>query len=342
MCFIYTSIRLTKDDNLLYPLAKILATEQASNKQGTGSYCFNTEGDEVSYNRSMSETWSDMVDNLNKFDVVNYHFRQATEGIVDVSNVHYWKEGIWLFAHNGIIGKFGEKDKKSDSLEFFETMIGLGLIRDNGWINCKRIKNYTNSISFSGRFMLINAVSKKMYFFGDWNTYLINRSYMVIASSSCSFENLINVLGINYEIDNAVELETLNTDIDGIWSYDTKKGFRQIDTEFKVFKSYYPDKKTEKETIVEERKLLSASDIDTDDDEYWDKYHELTTAYEEKIQELSQLGYSDAVLTQIDRLDKKYMQDLKDLDEEFLTGEKAVIRIIDKKYEDENILAPLM
>ncbi len=100
--------------------------------------------------------------------------------------------------------------------------------------------------------MIINLKTKNIYFFGDFNTFLINKSYLVFTSSNATFENSINVMGLTFEVDDPIEV--IESSMDGVWMLDYKtQQFRQIFETFKETKtndhtnytnySYnYPDK----------------------------------------------------------------------------------------------------
>ena len=340
MCFIATIIRQKKDDNLLYPIVKVLAEEQNTNDKGSGAYCFNFRDKKTFWDRQMFIGAKTVADNIQEYDVCNYHFRLATIGKADVSNVHFWRRGNWLFAHNGTITRFGDANK-ADSLDYFEKLIEAHFIRSNGFVDYEGITEFTNKTLFWGRFVLINAITNRMYFFGDWHTYLINRSYLMIASSTVSFDNVVNCFGINFEVSG--EIEVLEAEIDGVHSFDNKNGFIQIADTFKdtyATSSYYPEntrsefeddyggwKKPNTEVIIHGRGTPddeSPANPEIDDEDYKKEVAQITLEFNTKMAELTNLGFTDSVLAQIDLLEEGFGYALMELEEEYAVKKRKL------------------
>jgi hypothetical protein len=210
--------------------------EQNTNDDGTGAYCFNKNDNKVYQARTMKETETGIASSLRDFDVVNYHFRSSTGGEKGLLNVHFWKIGKWVFAHNGTAPTF-QKGKDCDSLGLFKTMLKKHILSQEGYINIKKIKKFISDSTFLGRFILINSETREMYYFGDWHVYLINRSYMVVASSISSFDNkeTVEALGISFETDEDVPLEVLESKFDGINTFSFKEGFIQEENSLKEY-----------------------------------------------------------------------------------------------------------
>ena len=318
MCFIATIVKIKEDESSIYPIAKLLAEEQQSNDDGTGHYCFNRAGGH-SHAQEMTESIESMAKNVKDFDVSCYHFRNATEGVVDESNVHFWKRSNWLFCHNGMINKFGVGDK-SDSLSFFEKLVELGHLTDDS-IDWKAIKDFTNTTNFSGRFILIHAITHKMYFFGNYDGYLINRSYLVLTSTTSTFKNAINVLGMEFGIES--DLEVLEGGIDGIVSFDGQ--FEQLDIEFKVYTSQWTGKPVNFEEAnykdyTNQNAVTEDSEANLENAEYAREFRKITEKREAEEQKLLEGGYNIDVDAKLEELDNKYYQDIYLLDEMYINA----------------------
>lgn len=224
--------------------------EQNTNDDGSGAYCFNKGNDDVYSERKMTESLETMALNVNNFDVVNYHFRNSTGGKVDVSNVHLWKIGKWVFCHNGTANSYKCEDD-CDSLGLFKDMLRKGFLSKEGKISIKAIKKLIGKTQFWGRFIIINSETNKMWFFGDFHAYLLDRSYIVITSGIATFErkDYVQEQGISFAIENEIEIEKLESEIDGIVEYTFEHGFGQIDNKFKeVYK--FDWKKNDKKAII--------------------------------------------------------------------------------------------
>jgi predicted glutamine amidotransferase len=231
MCFILTAIKLQENEEAKNAILSILKEKQAMNPHGTASVCFDDKATEIK--RGLFDNWSDMKKTLDIFTITNYHFRQATIGKKNLKNVHFWKIGNWIFCHNGHIDAMGN-EIESDSLVFFKSLIKKNYLTKDNQLKGKSIKEYVNTKDFWGRFLIINSKTKNIYFFGDYELYLVNKSYLVFTSTSVNFENKLDVMGLEFDIGESIE--TLDSKIDGIWmlNYKTQK-FMQI---FETFKDY--------------------------------------------------------------------------------------------------------
>ncbi len=234
MCFILTAIKIEENDLARQGIFQVLKEEQIGNPHGTGALCFNKDNNRVTHEKTMHSDWDTMKANVDNFDIINYHFRLATIGEKNVENVHFWKHGDWYFAHNGIIGGLGTA-QESDSLIFFKELVRQKLLQKNGNVKCTEVKAYANTLNFGGRFLLVNTKTKNMYFFGDWNVCLLNKSYLAITSSSASFDIKYTILGLEFDQD--IEIEKMEATMDGVWMYESKtKEFKQIFYSFKEYK----------------------------------------------------------------------------------------------------------
>lgn len=318
MCFICSGISIKKDDKLVYPIVNMLSDGQDSNKDGTGAYCFNYEDNKIYQARTLKETSLGFQNAIKDFDVVNYHFRTSTGGEKGLLNVHFWKIGKWAFAHNGTAKDF-EKGKCCDSLGLFKTMLKKHLLSQEGYINTKKIKKFINSSTFWGRFILINTETRKMYYFGDWHVYLINRSYMVITSAIATFESkeMVNMLGLSFETEEETPLEVLECKLDGIFTYSKKEGFIIHDNEFKVWnysKNWKDDnkndeKKNEYDSIYNDTEYFGSNEYQEElkkiDDKYKKVYNSVNNNFtKENIRKLETAENEREF--EIELLDEKY------------------------------------
>ena len=333
MCFILTSLKIKDNPDCLYPILKLLTTEQSGNRDGTGAYCFNLKDEQTSYHRTMTAEHTTMAYDLKNFDVCNYHFRMGSSGSKDERNIHFWKIGDWLFAHNGTATDH-VKGEMTDSYNLFSNLIQKHLIKHNGKIDFEGIKKFINSTTFWGRFIIINTKSNKMYFFGDWHCYVINKSYMVLTSAKSDFETYQTFLGISFEDPNTT-LEVLETEIDGMFYFDPKSGFTQVDTDFKAkyWNNYY--KKTNDYKSYDEYMANNQEDSD-----YTGEVKELTDWYEKKSQEICAEGFTDENLAELDKLEDEMYFKLDEIDLKYAEAEtkKEKVKTKQEKKEEQRKL----
>jgi len=323
MCFIASSIRILKKEELINPISKIMIKEQVSNKDGTGAYCFNQNDNKVYQARTMTETKLGIKNSLKDFDIVNYHFRSSTGGEHGLLNIHFWKIGKWVFAHNGTASNF-QKGKECDSLGLFKTMIKKHFLSQEGYINIKKIKKFINDSTFWGRFILINSETKKIYYFGDWHIYLINRSYLVITSSIVNFESkeTIEMLGITFETDEEIPLEILETKLDGIFTFSFNEGFILEDNEFKKSYSYKDYCKKNEDKEIEKLYLNDKNNNKDDNSEYFG-----SNEYQEELSKIDK-KYQDVVKRIGNDYSKQNIQELEIAENE----REFEIEVLDEKY----------
>lgn len=270
MCQITTVIKITEDEKVARAITNMMLEAQNTNDDGTGEYSFNMKG-EFHHERKVFETLDGMMENLKKFDVINYHFRRSTGGELSEHNIHFWKIGNWALAHNGTATSYKE-EKDSDTLALFKDLIRKNYLGVGSRINIKKIKKLLSNTTFWGRIVIINTQTKKMYFFGDFYAYYINRSYVVLTSCTETFEfkEAVSVLGLTFEADEETKLEVMEGKMDGIFSYDFENGFLIIDTEMKETTSYYNNlpKGFKKVNEKKEKKQLAITRYKAEDDEY--------------------------------------------------------------------------
>lgn len=244
MCFIVTSIKLKEDKVAQNAIFNVLAGEQADNAHGTASLCYSKDGKPVIW-RGDYEPFAKMQDNLHKFEVVNYHFRQATVGKKTLENVHFWQVADWAFCHNGVIANLGDEEE-SDSLKFFNYLVAHKFLPKQGAPKLDEIKAYVNESSLMGRFLLINLKTKDIYFFGDFQVYLVAKSHLVITSANADFKRSYPVMGFSFELEG--DVEALEADMDGINLFSYKD--KQFRTLFEKLKEYKPHPNAHKSTTT--------------------------------------------------------------------------------------------
>lgn len=232
MCFILTAVKLKENDEALHSILNVLQNEQQDNSHGVGSVCYSKK-DKPVIQRDMVRSIVEMKSDLLEFDVVNYHFRQSTIGKKTVDNVHFWQKGNWAFCHNGHIDAMGNVEE-SDSLVFFKHLIKQNFLTKDNKLKGQKIKDYTNEQSFWGRFLIINVKTKNIYFFGDFELALVNKSYLVFTSSPTTFENKFEVMNLKFDLPE--NIETLDTKIDGVVMFDYNK--QQFIPIFETFKEW--------------------------------------------------------------------------------------------------------
>lgn len=138
------------------------------------------------------------------FDNAIMHFRFATVGKKDISNVHGWEASGFQFLHNGGVSeyeperdRYGYRVKDDKGLEWEHTDskmlfddLRLRIMKEG--VSDKKIiraiKWTINNCSFWGRAVLIDKIHDKAFLFGDWRVYLAEKQYLVFSSHDISFE----------------------------------------------------------------------------------------------------------------------------------------------------------
>ena len=170
---------------------------------------------------------------LRKFDMFNIHLRQMTSGVITERNVHFWEKGDWQFAHNGTIYNLAE-DGKCDSLGLFQLLLSKNYLKDSGRVEYKKIQRYLTNTSFWGRFVIVNTKTQKVYYFGDFHTYLLHNQTLLISSTKILFrtkDDEINFNGLSFSKERKSK-SVLSDEIEGIHILDLNKfRFKQITEE---------------------------------------------------------------------------------------------------------------
>ena len=219
MCYIMIAKRLNNSRN---PKVEQQLREIALSKAVTNSDGFFIDYAGASI-RTMDKEEAKKTLNRIPFDNTLMHFRFATTGKKDVSNVHGWELNGFQFLHNGMASGLGQKeDNNPDTLtqmdkdeeEYFNRKYGnpqfdlpsekkkaLMLADADSKILFKKIvkkieefgnsdkkivkaiKYVVNNCWFWGRAVLIDKAHDKAYLFGDWHVYLVAESYVVYSSA---------------------------------------------------------------------------------------------------------------------------------------------------------------
>jgi len=241
MCVILSIYQTDKKDtNLQETLLSLITQLQFKNSDGSGVIAFNSNNKKRFYHRALKIKRDPIKQTLSNFDIVNFHFRTATRGKICKENVHFWRKGNWLFAHNGAILGYGE-NKYADSLLFFNELLKKKLLKENGRIKYQAIKKLANKSNFWGRFIIINQKNRRIYYLGDFHTYLLNRKTLLISSQTINFTNYVEFYGMYFE--SKMGLNMMKGKIDGIRYFDiSKKNFKIIDaTDFDTLYEFNTD-----------------------------------------------------------------------------------------------------
>lgn len=233
MCVIISIYQKEKDSALIDPILKAIELEKEANSDGIGIVGLNFDNEKIYWKRELEIKKEEIKRVLLNFDIVNIHLRQATSGGVKKDFVHFWKVGNWFFAHNGVVREFSYKNiDMCDSLVFFKELLRKNLIKRNGKLKVKKIKNYSNNIGFYGRFVLINTATNKIYYFGDFQPSILNKKILILSTKELDLRKKFNLFGIEFEDKASIE-EIKGKKIEGIMIFDIKKQrFRLIDNEF--------------------------------------------------------------------------------------------------------------
>ena len=155
-------------------------------------------------------------------DIFGIHFRNATEGTVNLRNIHFWQGKGFYFAHNGIVYQQDKDDKgRSDSLLFFNKILN----------KISNVKNYEGIASmlgelidktgFSGRGFLLD--NKKLILFGDLYSYLVNDCFVVFSSAELDFKEYQGKsFGDLYLYRQTTKVDIISGEIEGVSLWDFK------------------------------------------------------------------------------------------------------------------------
>lgn len=148
------------------------------------------------------------------------HCRLATQGAVDISNVHGYSDGKWQLVHNGwAYGCSGSKEK-SDSRIFFEILVRELANAKTEKTIAKKIQKVVLETEFRGRAILSDNENDRAFLFGDFQVYSINKQYLAICSSKQDFEAITipyEVAGLTFEDKHGLSFKVLGGTIEGIY-----------------------------------------------------------------------------------------------------------------------------
>jgi len=240
MCTIIGVYRKEKNNLDLQKAIEYSITEEAMlNKDGFA--IFADEFGKKPYIKRLLAPSTQVISEALKYNAVHFHGRQATTGEVHENNVHFWNIGEWIFGHNGWVREYSsffsekkDKDSLTDSYLFFHEMMKRGYVKEDK-IKWDKIDRLADEKSFSGRFVLINSKTKKAYYAGDWNAYLIGDGedrVLLIASKKISLYKQVNFFGIDFtHQDN--ELNIITKDLKGVFCINYEEGtYTEILPEF--------------------------------------------------------------------------------------------------------------
>lgn len=224
-CGILSIYQLRKDRQVQEAINDIVSELTFGYTDGASYLCLNFKNNRIKHKRQLNPFFqTETIPLFNNYDVLNFHFRQKTYGEVALKNVHLWQVGNWYFAHNGWGGRYKNEGAKNltDSLLFFKEIVKRNYIRKNNACYTKKIKELASDNNVSGKFILINKKSKRIYYFGDFHVYLLDRKALVISSEELDFKEWVFSFGMIFSVKD-YNLEIAEKEIDGIYVMDLKK-----------------------------------------------------------------------------------------------------------------------
>ena len=167
------------------------------------------------------------------FDNAIMHFRMATVGKKNVENVHGWEQAGFQFLHNGIVSDYSPKRTAGYNFNTTETNPGLNWEHTDSYMLfqdllkkiaeygnsdkkiIKAIKYTINNLEFWGRAVLIDKAQDKAFIFGDWHTYIIDKSYLLFSSTDINVgqDYVVKSHGVSFEYSTKPLLES---EFDGV------------------------------------------------------------------------------------------------------------------------------
>lgn len=153
---------------------------------------------------------------LEKFDNVNIHLRFATSGRKDNANLHFWQYNNWHFAHNGTIPKLPGNKIFCDSNLFFKELCKQNIFRGQKYLKLAKIEKLADQKNLWGRLIFVNTNSKKIFFFGDYKSQLIENECLIISSVDLEMTKTIDFLGMHF---NHPTTAKMTKELDGIFCF---------------------------------------------------------------------------------------------------------------------------
>ncbi len=221
MCVIISIYNNKKNNRKQEFLVENLFKFNAWNGDGTAFYGFDTDKETKNgYMRELKTTGEDIFnDLLEKYNILHFHFRNATQGMINKNNIHFWKFKNWIMAHNGQVWGYDEtQDIFSDSQLLFRDLAKAGCF-EKDFLDINRINRIVSEKHFWGRLIFINTENKQAYYFGDFYLSVLEKEILIISTAPLKHNDLI-LYGLQFKTENA---EFIEGKIDGIFRIDAKK-----------------------------------------------------------------------------------------------------------------------
>lgn len=219
MCFIAIAKRVKNteaDTNIEKVFRNILYDQMTSNRDGFFVQSNLGTVRSMEYDDALKAIKSGNIENMWT------HFRIATTGKVELTNVHGWKIGDWMFSHNGSVSQYtGTRlDPKTDSLQFFEVLKAMLKNKTRPDKVMGMIQKMASAKSFFGRACLYNTLHDDMYLFGDFHVNYVNGKYIFFSSAEIELDKMVkyyNVHGLSFNGEVDTEFDVLHEKIDGVY-----------------------------------------------------------------------------------------------------------------------------
>jgi hypothetical protein len=121
-----------------------------------------------------------------------------------------------------VVGRFAYGQNKdlviSDSQLFFREVIKKGYLKDTK-LKVKKIKKLASDLSFWGRAVFFNKLTKQTMYFGDFYVYVIKGRAIVVSTAPIDFKIYHNVWGLRFIEDKPV----FEREVDGVFCIDAQK-----------------------------------------------------------------------------------------------------------------------
>lgn len=260
MCIIYSIFKQKENPEIQKQLIDLFFESQKDNTDGIGIVAFDKNLKLSRYIRTFIVDYPTIEKVFDKSPFINIHFRNGTSGEVNQKNIHFWKKGDWFFSHNGTCTTYKTiLGKKTDSLIFFEKLFKRKFLKKNGKIEIEKIRNFLSGLQWWGRFVLINQKSKKIYFFGSFESYLLGDNCLIISSTKIQLPqfDIFNFWDLKFYTP-AKKYPIYKRKLSGVFMMDLKtKKFKQIadktEKEIETTVERYNPKTGRMEVISEEK-----------------------------------------------------------------------------------------
>ena len=208
-----------------------------SNPDGIGIVSFDNVKQKWTSQRELKIDINDLRQIFQDNNIINVHLRNGTSGKISKHNIHFWRKNDWMFAHNGQITEYSNNNHFTDSYIFFQRLVNLNYLEENGKIHYKKIKKMMNKLSYWGRFVLINTKTNRIYYFGDFHVYLMNKNTLIISTQHIDFNNYYSFYGITFR--DKKQTDIMKIKMEGIFYIDiNKEKMKKIDDNIVEFEGY--------------------------------------------------------------------------------------------------------